>query len=68
MWRQTGCVPDSVAYVGDLPKLDVVGGVLKFTLNSGSCQCTYAMPLWLARLANKRVADLIAEQDANKAA
>jgi hypothetical protein len=68
MWRQNGCVPESIAYVGDLPKFDIIGGVLRFTLNSGTCECNYAMPLWLARLAQKRVGDLIAEADAAKAA
>lgn len=63
MWRQIGGPDESIAYVGDLPKFDVEGGVLKFTLLSGQCACSYAMPLWLARLANKRVTDLIAEQD-----
>lgn len=67
MWRQAGCVPDSIAYVGSLPKFEFSGGVIMFTLNSGNCQCNYAMPLWLARIVNKRIADLIAELDAAKA-
>jgi hypothetical protein len=58
----------NIAFVGDLPKFAIEGGVLKFTIHSGGCQCAYAMPLWLARLATKRVSELIADQDANKAA
>lgn len=68
MWVQIGGTDNGVAYVGELPKFDIEGGVLKFTLHSGQCYCNYAMPLWLARLANKRVADLIASQDKAKAA
>lgn len=58
----------SVVFVSELPAVGVEGGVLTVKFKSGCDSQVLAMPLWLVRLVHKRVAVLLGEQDAARAA
>lgn len=56
-----------ITFVKDVPIIVAEGGAIIFALKSGQSTSQFAYPMWLARIVNKRVAAIIAEQDSKTA-